>query len=232
MIKGWGMLPVTALFVMMAAGCTAQPETPEPSRQETLVEEEVGVNESNNPQRTEDITEKAEERTVEPDTSSFESGQFSVEAGDSVKLETSLEHEAAIFDGTEYEIKPYGVIFAVRTNMGKPVIEDGKIVLSKDLSGTASITVEVMEKMSMDEAVTQVLENYGESFSGDFIETTSKAGLKGKHNQFNDDSVFSGVILYEFNRHVLRIEYRSPIDAVDAMVRIVNETMDSVKMRE
>ncbi|CAH0121588.1 hypothetical protein PAE9249_04119 [Paenibacillus sp. CECT 9249] len=89
----------------------------------------------------------------------------------------------------------------------------------------------MMERTSLDDAVGEELQECVDSFNSEFIETASKGGLKGKHNQYKDDSAFSGLLFYEFDRHVLRIEYRCPIAAVDAFVRIVNETADSVKMR-
>lgn len=169
--------------------------------------------------------------------SSFEPEQVdpSILTGDAVKLETSIEHEAAIFDGTEYIIEPYGVIFALRTSMGKPAAQEESFLFTNDFSndgsGQAAISYEVVENMSLDEAVDKELQDQDASFYGDFSEITSKNGLKGMHNQYQDESSFSGVVFFEIGEHVLRIEYRSPIVFVEAMNRIVNETVDSVKLR-
>ncbi|MNP41037.1 hypothetical protein D3C76_1347160 [compost metagenome] len=114
--------------------------------------------------------------------------------------------------------------------MGEPVVDDGRIVFSTDLLGEAIITYEVMENTSLNEAVVKEIKDHKDSFNGEFTETTSNGGLKGKHNEYKDDSTFAGVFFYEIDQHVLRIEYSCPIDAVDGMVRIVNETVDSVKM--
>ncbi|WP_019636521.1 hypothetical protein [Paenibacillus fonticola] len=171
----------------------------------------------------------AAEQSLVTSPATHNSNQFSIVVGDSVKLKTSLEHETAIFDGTEYTIQPYGVTFAVRTDMGEPVVEGERIVFSSDLSGKATLSYEVVENTSLNEAVAKELQDHEGSFSGEFIETTSKGGLRGKHNQYKDESVFSGVIFYEFDQNVLRIEYRCPIAGVDAMIRIVNETVDSVR---
>ncbi|MEF2969308.1 hypothetical protein V3851_26395 [Paenibacillus sp. M1] len=215
MNKGWRpTLIVTAVFVMLVTGCAGQPNAPEPFQPEASVDKGVEGNEKNAPEPVEEISEAA---------------TLSITVGDDVKLKTSLEHIETTFDGTEYTIEPYGVTFALRTTMGEPVVESERIVFSSDLSGEATITYEVMENTSLDEAVAKELEDYEGTFSGKFVETVSKGGLKGKHNQYHDSTAFSGVFFYEFDRHVLRIEYRSPIAAVDAMVRIVNETMDSVR---
>ncbi|MBB6632609.1 hypothetical protein [Cohnella thailandensis] len=209
--KGWGPTLLVVVFAMMFAGCTEQSnEAEQTPHASATIEVEVS-------------------HTPEPEAQEPETEDFSVVVGDAVKLETTMEHETAIFDGTEYTIEPYGVTFAVRTSMGEPAIEGKKAVFTKDLSGEAMLSYKVIEDSTLDDAVAQEIQDHEDSFFGEFVETTSLGGLRGKHNQFNDDSVFSGVIFYEFDRHVLRIEYRSPINAVDAMVRIVNETMDSVR---
>ncbi|WP_435920819.1 hypothetical protein [Paenibacillus sp. DYY-L-2] len=235
MSKRWAPLLVVSVLVMVA-GCMGQPNTPEPSRQETIIEENVAHKGENAPLPVEEVSEAEEKPTLKPDPpeseSESESAKLAITTGDDVKLETSLEHETAIFDGREYTIEPYGVTFALRTSMGDPAVEDEKIVFSSDLSGEASFMYEVRENTTLDEAVGKELQEHGDAFYGEFVETTSKGGLKGKHNQYYDDSVFAGVFFYEFDRHVLRIEYRSPIAAVDAMVRMVNETVDSVKMED
>lgn len=233
MSKRWAPLLVVSVLVMIA-GCMGQPNAPEQSRQETMVEENVAQKGENAPLPVEEVAEAEEKPTLKPETpeSESESAKLSITTGDDVKLETSLEHETAIFDGREYTIEPYGVTFALRTSMGDPAVEDEKIVFSSDLSGEATFMYEVKENTTLDEAVGQELQEHGDSFYGEFVETTSKGGLKGRHNQYHDDSLFAGVFFYEFDRHVLRIEYRSPFAAVDAMVRIVNETVDSVKMED
>jgi hypothetical protein len=228
--KSWGPTLLVVVFAMMLAGCTEQPNEAEQSPQAS---ETIEVEVSHTPEAQEPETQGSDAQ--EPEAAESENanesntGDFSVVIGDAVKLETTMEHETAIFDGTEYTIEPYGVTFAVRTSMGEPAVEGKKALFTKDLSGEATLSYEVMENTTLDEAVAQEMQDHEDSFFGEFVETASLGGLKGKHNQFNDDSAFSGVILYEFDRHVLRIEYRSPINAVDAMVRIVNETMDSVR---
>ncbi|WP_019006681.1 hypothetical protein [Cohnella laeviribosi] len=239
MDKGWVPTLLAVVLVMMVAGAIKQslqyaPATPvsnQYSPQEASVEEGVGKNGADAPKPADEVSEAEEKRALEPGADASEAAKLSIVVGDDVKLETSLEHETATFDGTEYTIEPYGVIFAVRTDMGEPVVEGERIVFSRDLSGEATISYEVMENTSLNEAVVKELQDHEDSFYGEFIETTSKGGLNGKHNQYKDDSVFSGVFFYEFDRHVLRIDYRCPIAAVDPMVRIVNETVDSVKMR-
>lgn len=231
MSKRWATLLVVPVLVMVA-GCMGQPNAPEPSRQETIIEEHVAHKGENAPLPVEEVSEAEEKPTLKPETPESESAKLSISTGDDVKLETSLEHETAIFDGREYTIEPYGVTFALRTSMGDPAVEDEKIVFSSDLSGEATFMYEVREDTTLDEAVSKELQEHGDAFYGEFVEITSKGGLKGKHNEYHDDSVFAGVFFYEFDRHVLRIEYRSPIAAVDAMVRMVNETVDSVKMED
>ncbi|GAA0133957.1 hypothetical protein YSY43_07970 [Paenibacillus sp. YSY-4.3] len=223
MRKEWISTLLVAVLILMVAGCTGQHNPAEqslengsPTNQHAYKEAPDGVNEAE------------EKDALEPDTAT-DAAKISVMVGSDVKLETSLEHETAIFDGTEYTIEPYAVTFALRTTMGDPVVEGERIVFSSELSGVATISYEVMENTSLNEAVAKELQDHDGSFSGEFIETTSNGGLKGKHNQYKEDSFFSGVLFYEFDRHVLRIEYHCPIAGVDAMVRIVNETMDSVR---
>ncbi|WMT39649.1 hypothetical protein RE628_19905 [Paenibacillus sp. D2_2] len=173
---------------------------------------------------------------LETDAPKSEEKKLSIVTGKDVKLETSIEHVEAVFDGREYTIEPYGVTFALRTGMGEPVVEDEKFVFSQDLSidmsAEATMIYEVIENTSLDEAVDKEIQDHEDAFYGKFIDTVSNGGLKGEHNQYKDDSVFFGVFYYEFDQHVLRIEYRCPIIAVDAMVLIVNETVDSVRMRQ
>lgn len=221
--KGWRSTLLIAVLILIASGCTGKHKPDEQS---------LGNGSPTNQYVSQEVPEESneaeEKNTLEPDTAT-DAPRISVVVGSDVKLETSLELETAIFDGTEYTIEPYAVTFAVRTSMGDPVIEVERIVFSSDLSGAATISYEVMENTSLDEAVAKELQDHDGSFSGEFIETTSNDGLKGKHNQYKEDSFFSGVLFYEFDRHVLRMEYHCPIAGVDAMVRIVNETMDSVR---
>ncbi|WP_027091665.1 hypothetical protein [Cohnella thermotolerans] len=244
MDKGWVPTLPAVVLVMMVAGCMGQPNAAEQSLQyapatpisnqyspqEASVEEGVGKNGADAPKPADEVSEAEETRALEPSAHAPEAAKLSIVVGDDVKLETTLEHETATFDGTEYTIEPYGVTFALRTDMGEPVVEGERIVFSTDLLGEATISYEVMENTSLNEAVDKELQDHEDSFYGEFVETTSKSGLKGKQNNFKDESVYAGVSFYEFDRHVLRIEFRSPMDAVDAMVRIVNETVDSVKM--
>ncbi|MNJ46506.1 hypothetical protein D3C77_416370 [compost metagenome] len=233
MDKGWVPILLVAVHVVIVAGCMGQPDAAEQSLQyqKASVTEGVTKNGADAPKPADEVSEAEEKHTFEPGAHTSEATKLSIVVGEDVKLETSLEHETAIFDGTEYTIEPYGVTFAVRTYMGEPVVDGERIIFSSDMSGKATISYEVMENTSLNEAVARELQDHEGSFSGEFIDTTSNGGLKGKHNQYKDDTIFSGVFFYEFDRHVLRIEYRSPIAAVDAMVRIVNETVDSVKMR-
>ncbi|SEK25175.1 hypothetical protein [Paenibacillus sp. OK003] len=232
---------VTTLFsiliVVVLTGCLGQPNV-EPSlnssSQELVVKEKIEESEAGAFKPSDIITEeeKEEELTHMPDAHTIEGVELSILVGDEVKLETSLEHEKVTVDGMEYSIKPYGVTFGLRKDMGEPVVKDEKIVFTTDLSGEAIISYEVIENTTLNEAVERELQDREGSFYGEFIETNSNGGLKGKHNQYKDDSVFSGVFYYEFDRHVLRIEYRCVIASVDVMVRIINETVDSVKKSE
>jgi hypothetical protein len=205
------------------------------SPQDSSNEEDLGTGEADVPKTSGGDPEAEETPILEKDVPKSEDEKLSIVTGDDVKLETSLEHDKAVFDGREYTIEPYGVTFALRTHMGEPVVEDKKFVFSHDLSidmsAVATMIYEVMENTSLNEAVDKELQDHKDSFYGKFIDTVSNGGLKGEHNQYKDDSVYSGVFFYEFDQHVLRIEYRCPIVAVDAMVRIVNETVDSVKMK-
>lgn len=215
MNRRWVTLAVITSLAMAAVGCKDQ-------QPNTAVEASVQQPVSNSTSNT---------------NSSFKPEQVdpSILTGEAVKLETSIEHEATIFDGTEYTIEPYGVIFALRTSMGKPAALKESFLFttnfSNDDSGQAVISYEVVENMSLEDAVDKELQDQDDSFYGDFSEITSKNGLKGMHNQYQDESSFSGVVCFEIGDQVLRIEYRSPIAFVDAMNRIVNETVDSVKLR-
>ncbi|WHX50939.1 hypothetical protein QNH46_09980 [Paenibacillus woosongensis] len=211
----------------MVAGCTGKHNPAEQS-----LENGSPTNQYASQEAPGEVGEAEAKHTPDPDTRASDAAKLSVVVGGEVKLETSLEHETATFDGTEYTIEPFGVTFAVRTDMGEPVVEGDSIVFVRDLSGKATISYEVMENTSLYEAVAREQQDHDGSFSGEFIETTSKGGLRGKHNQYKEDSVFSGVFFYEFDRHVLRIEYQCPIAAVDAMIRIVNETVDSVRWED
>lgn len=250
MNKGWAQMLTTVVLTVMVTGCMGQPVATEQSvkhapetqmvnqhsPQDTSNEEDFGAGEADVPKTSGGDSEAEETPVLETDVPRFEEDKLSVVTGADVKLETSLEHITAVFDGKEYTIEPYGVIFALRTDMGEPVVEGEKIVFSQDLSidmsAVATMIYEVIENTSLNEAVDKELQDHKDSFYGKFIETVSNGGLQGKHNQYKDDSVFFGVFYYEFDQHVLRIEYKSPINAVDAMVRIVNETVDSVKMQE
>jgi len=250
MNKGWVQMLTTAALTVMVAGCMGQPVATESSvkqepetritnqhsPQDTSVEEGIGKGETNLSKTSDEDSKGEEAQVLETDVPKYEEEKLSIVTGDDVKLETSLEHITTVFDGTEYTIEPYGVIFALRTGMGEPVVEGEKIVFSQDLSidmsAVATMIYEVMENTSLNEAIDKELQDHKDSFYGKFIETVSNGGLQGKHNQYKDDSIYSGVFYYEFDQHVLRIEYKSPINAVDAMVRIVNETVDSVKMQE
>lgn len=174
---------------------------------------------------------RAPESESESETPGAEPAELSVTTGGSVALDTELEHVEAAFEGTEYTIEPYGVTFALRTGMGEPAVEEARVVFSSELSGEGAISYEVMPDTTLEEAVDREL-GRGGAFYGEFIETVSSGGLPGKHNQYEDETAFAGVFLYAFDRHALRIEYRWPIDAVDAAVRIVAETTDSVRLRE
>lgn len=247
MNKGWVQILITVVLTVMVTGCMGQPvateqsvmHTPETqnanqhSPQDISAEEGIGKGEADIPDTSDEDSEAEETQTG---VTKSEMEKLSIVTGADVKLETSLEHITAVFDGTEYTIEPYGVIFALRTDMGEPVVEGEKIVFSQDLSidmsAVATMIYEVKENTSLNEAVDKELQDHKDSFYGKFIETVSNGGLQGKHNQYKDDSVYSGVFYYEFDQHVLRIEYKSPINAVDAMVRIVNETVDSVKMQK
>lgn len=234
MNKGWVQMLTTVALTVMVAGCMGQPVATESSVKQ---EPETRITNQHSPQDTSVEDSKGEKAQVlETDVPKYEEEKLSIVTGDDVKLETSLEHITTVFDGTEYTIEPYGVIFALRTSMGEPVVEGEKIVFSQDLSidmsAVATMIYEVMENTSLNEAIDKELQDHKDSFYGKFIETVSNGGLQGKHNQYKDDSIYSGVFYYEFDQHVLRIEYKSPINAVDAMVRIVNETVDSVKMQE
>lgn len=230
MNKGVQML-TTVVLTLMVAGCTGQPVATEQSVKHTPETQNAN---QHSPKDTSDEDSGAEE--TQTGVPKSEMDKLSIVTGADVKLETSLEHITAVFDGKEYIIEPYGVMFALRTDMGEPVVEGEKIVFSQDLSidmsAVATMIYEVMENTSLNEAVDKELQDHKDSFYGKFIETVSNGGLQGKHNQYKDDSIYSGVFYYEFDQHVLRIEYKSPINAVDAMVRIVNETVDSVKMQE
>lgn len=230
---------LAAVLLMMVAGCMRQPNAAELSLQnvpvEAYVEEGVEKKVTEPSKPIAGVTEAEETPSIEPDAQSFQATKLSIVVGDDVKLETSLEFVTATFDGTEYTLEPYGVTFALRTGMGEPVVEGERIVFSTDLSidltGVATITYEVIENTSLNEVVDKELQDHKHSFYGEFIEFTSNGGLRATHNDYNDDSVYSGVFFYEFNLNVLRIEYQCPIAAVDAMVRILNETVDSVKMK-
>ncbi|MGG1876475.1 hypothetical protein ABDI30_02610 [Paenibacillus cisolokensis] len=100
------------------------------------------------------------------------------------------------------------------------------------MSGEAIVTYEVLEHTTLDEAAAKELQQHEHGFDDAFIDITSENGLKGKQNQYADSDVFSGVIFYTFDQHVLRIGYRSYMAVVDVMALIINETMKSVKIRE
>lgn len=231
MDKRRGTTLLTAVLLMMImVGCMGKLSVNEQSLENTPV-----ANISNQDWSEEasvDVSE--EESTIEPSGVESEAAELSIVIGNNVNLETSLEHITTTFEGTEYRLDPYGVSFSLRTDMGEPVIEDEKVIFSSDLSvdmsGIATISYEVIKNVALNEVVAKELQDHQGLFYGEFIETTSKGGLEGKHNQFKDDSVFSGVFFYEFDRHVLKIEYECPIGAVDAMIRIVNETVDSVNI--
>ncbi|GIP56725.1 hypothetical protein MKX50_10060 [Paenibacillus sp. FSL W8-0186] len=222
--KEWVSPLLVAVLLLLAAGCTGKHQPDEQS-----LENGSPTNQYVSQEAPDEVGGAEDEHTPEPDTRASDAAKLSVVVGGEVKLETSLEHEIATFDGTEYTIEPFGVTFAVRTDMGEPVVEGDSILFSRDLSGIATISYEVMENTSLNEAVARELQDHDGSFSGEFIDTTSKGELRGKHNQYKEDSVFAGVFFYEFDRHVLRIKYQCPIAAVDAMIRIVNETVDSVR---
>jgi hypothetical protein len=248
MDKRWIQMLPAVVLVMMIAGCMGRPNEEEQSLQyapETHISnqqspqeesdgEGVGKNGVDDPKPADDVSEPEEKSGLEPSANASESEKLSIVVGDDVKLETSLENIPATFDGTEYTIEPYGVTFALEKDLGDPVVEGKKIVFSNDFtsdsSGEVTMSYEVIENTSLNEAVDKELQDHKDSFYGKFVETVSNGGLKGKHNQYKEDSVYAGVFYYEFDRHVLRIEYRCPIAIVDAMVRIVNETVDSVKM--
>lgn len=223
MNRRWVTLALITVLVLAATGCKDRQAT-------TAIEASVQQPVSNPISETDSFNEAESEMEMEAEQESP-----SIITGDAVKLETSIEHEAAIFDGTEYIIEPYGVFFALRTSMGKPAAQEESFLFTNDFSndgsGQAAISYEVVENMSLNQAVDQELQDQDASFYGDFSEITSKNGLNGMHNQYQDESSFSGVVFFEIGEHVLRIEYRSPIAFVDAMNRIVNEAVDSVKLR-
>lgn len=237
----WVTTLLAGVIIMVVAGCMGQTNSAEQllqhvpatnfANEDTAIEEIDTESIDNN---GEDANVNEGKTSIESESEASETQKLSIVVGDAVKLQTSLEHVPVTSDGTEYTIEPYGVTFALTTAMGEPAVKDERVVfsqdLSVDLSVVATISYEVMDNMSLNEAAAKEQQDYKGVFSGEFIETISNDGLKGIHNQYKDDSVFSGVFFYEFDKHVLRIEYRCPLEGVDSMLRIVNETVDSVKM--
>ncbi|PAD75270.1 hypothetical protein [Paenibacillus campinasensis] len=210
----------TAAQPMPGAAGTAQQQEEEPPVPTGIVNQANETMKNEGAEETEPVHQTPDD-TVRP----------VLVKGDIVQLETSVEHETLSFEGREYELEPYGLSFAIRTTMGEPSVEGGTVTFTTDLSGEATVTYEVLEHTTLDEAAAKE-QQHERAFNDEFIDITSENGLKGKQNQYADSDVFSGVIFYAFDQHIVRIGYRSDMAAVDTMARIINETMASVKTRD
>jgi|GEM_PF-3001820 len=159
-------------------------------------------------------------------------GDVSVETGAAVEIETMIEGMTEKVEVTEYTLMPHDIHYQLRTAMGEPTVEDGKVVYRSQMGDdVATIAIEVQEGVSLGNAVAEVMKQYKGGFEAQepMDISTEINTYPGKLQSFQKDNYFHGYKVFDIDGDAFVITYSYPVEAGDGMAAVFAEMLKSIK---
>jgi len=210
-------------MALTAAGCSGAAEQPaqETPSQETPAEQ----------QPTEQQPAEQQPEAEQPAEEQAET-QLGVETGAATTIDTEVEGMAEQVNVTEYTLTPYNIQFVLRTDMGEPTVEDGKVVYKTQMGDDlATIAFEVKEGMAMADAVAEAQQAYADGYEAQELADigTDLNGYPGNIQGFQKGDYFYGFHVFDVNGNALVIHHSYPAEAGDGMGAVMHEMLKSIQ---
>jgi len=210
-------LTILAVLAVAVSGCGAASEqgnggqgAAEPPAQESPTE----------------TTPPAEQPAEEP------AEELGVETGAEVEIETSIEGMSEKVKVTEYTLTPFGIRYVLRSDMGAPAVENGQVVYKSQMGDdVATIAVEALAGVSLDEAVAEAQKRYADGYEAAELADigTDLNGYPGKVQGFQKGNYLYGFNAFDVDGTAVVIHSSYPQDAGDGMGAVLYELIQSLK---
>ncbi|HZG85729.1 hypothetical protein [Paenibacillus sp.] len=213
-------------LALTAAGCSGAADGEEPGASEQPSQE--------SPSQETPSQESPTEQTPEAEQPAEEQSEaaLGVEKGASKTIDTEIEGMSEQVNVTEYTLTPYNIQFVLRTDMGEPTVEDGKVVYKTQMGDdVATISFEVKEGMTMDDAVAEAQQAYADGYEAQEPADigTDLNGYSGKIQGFQKEDYFYGFHVFSVNDNALVIHHSYPAEAGDGMGAVMHEMLQSIR---
>lgn len=160
-----------------------------------------------------------------------QTAKFGVMTGGKEEITTMIEGMEEQVEVTQYLITPYSIQFHLRSLMGDPSVDGDQIVFKAPMgSGEATVTIEVREGMSVDQAAEEAKKTFAEGYElvHEADVSSEESAYQGKVASYQKDGYAHGFHALDVNGNAVVIFRSYPQEAGDGMAAILGELTKSV----